>query len=209
MIKGKNPIIGMDFPDPDVIRVNDAYYMVTTTMHLMPGCEILKSHDLINWEHLTYVYDKLDSTPAQTLTGEENIFGNGMWAATLRFHEGMFYILFVANDTKKTYLFKSKNITGPWEKSAVEGFYHDASLLFDDDGKVYIVYGNTDIYLTELKSDLSGPEENGLHRLIVSDKGNKMLGFEGSHFYKINGLYYLFLIHSASDKWMGRVRTKA
>ncbi|MCR4648023.1 MAG: glycoside hydrolase 43 family protein [Lachnospiraceae bacterium] len=204
MIKGHNPILGMDFPDPDVIRIDDTYYMVTTTMHMMPGCEILQSHDLINWEHLTYVFDRLDSTSAQKLTGEENIFGKGMWAATLRFHEGIFYILFVANDTQKTYLYRAKEITGPWKKSEVEGFYHDASLLFDDDGKIYIVYGNTDIYLTELKSDLTGLEENGLHRLIISDKGNKMLGFEGSHLYKINGLYYLFLIHSASDKWMRR-----
>ncbi len=211
MIQGTNPILGMDYPDPDVIRVGDTYYMVTTTMHFFPGCEILRSYDLINWEHLTYVYDRLDSTEGQTLTGDKHIFGKGMWAASIRYHEGLFYIVFVANDTQKTYLYRASDIEGPWQKSEIEGFYHDASLLFDDDrndpngaGRVFIVYGNTDIYLTELNKELTGPLEGGLHRLIVSDKGNPMLGYEGSHFYKINGRYYLFLIHSARDEWMRR-----
>ena len=93
------PLIPMDYPDPDVIRVEDTYYMVTTTMHFMPGCEILRSYDLVNWEHLTYVYDVLDCTPKQTLQGEENAYGKGMWAASLRYHQGLFYLCFVANDT--------------------------------------------------------------------------------------------------------------
>ena len=58
-----NPITRLDYPDPDVIRVEDTYYMVSTTMHFMPGCEILRSYDLRNWEHAAYVYDRLDSTP--------------------------------------------------------------------------------------------------------------------------------------------------
>ena len=65
-----NPLMRLDYPDPDVIRVEDTYYMVSTTMHFMPGCEILRSYDLRNWEHLAYVYDKLDSTPARRLEGE-------------------------------------------------------------------------------------------------------------------------------------------
>ncbi len=197
----QNPITRLDYPDPDVIRVEDVYYMVTTTMHFMPGCEILRSYDLQNWEHLTYVYDKLDSTPGQQLTGKENIYGKGMWAASLRYHKGRFYVCFVANDTEKTYLYTAEKIEGPWKKQYIEGFYHDCSLLFEEDDSVYIVYGNKDIYLTQLKEDLSGPKEGGLHRLIVSDTGNNRLGYEGSHFYKINGKYYLFLIHSLKEEW--------
>ena len=182
------PLIPMDYPDPDVIRVEDTYYMVTTTMHFMPGCEILRSYDLVNWEHLTYVYDVLDCTPKQTLQGEENAYGKGMWAASLRYHQGLFYLCFVANDTGKTYLFRTDDIEGVWIRSEIKGFYHDASLLFDGD-KVFIAYGNKNIYLTELNSDLSGPLEGGLHRLLVSDEGNPNLGYEGTHFYKINGKY--------------------
>lgn len=194
------PLIPMDYPDPDVIRVEDTYYMVTTTMHFMPGCEILRSYDLVNWEHLTYVYDVLDCTPKQTLQGEENAYGKGMWAASLRYHQGLFYLCFVANDTGKTYLFRTDDIEGVWIRSEIKGFYHDASLLFDE-GKVFIAYGNKNIYLTELKSDLSGPLEGGLHRLLVSDEGNPNLGYEGTHFYKINGKYYLFFIHSKRNEW--------
>ena len=200
--KAINPIIRLDYPDPDVIRVGDTYYMVSTTMHFMPGCEILQSYDLVCWEHAAYVYHRLDSTPGQTLAGRENIYGKGMWAASLRFHKGIFYICFVANDTKKTYLFTSKTVEGPWEKHYIKGFYHDASLLFDEDGRVYIAYGNREIYITELNPDLSGPLEGGLHRLAVKDGPRTCLGYEGTHFYKINGKYYLFFIHSLEDRWM-------
>ncbi len=196
-----NPLTRLDYPDPDVIRVGDTYYMVSTTMHFMPGCEILRSYDLRNWEHLSYVYDRLDSTPAQRLEGEENIYGKGMWAASLRYHEGVYYVCFVANDTHKTYLYTAAAPEGPWEKHEIEGFYHDCSLFFDDDGRKYIVYGNRQVFLTELKDDLSGPREGGLHRLLIDDGDNPYLGYEGSHFYKIDGCYYLFVIHSRPEKW--------
>lgn len=91
-----NPITRLDYPDPDVIRVEDTYYMVSTTMHFMPGCEILQSFDLVHWEHVTYVYETLDHTDAQQLKSGQNIYGQGMWAASLRYHEGRFYICFVA-----------------------------------------------------------------------------------------------------------------
>lgn len=199
--KNINPVTGTDCPDPDVIRVEDTYYMVNTTMHFMPGCQILRSYDLIHWEHAAYVYDTLDSTPAQRLEGEENIYGKGMWAASLRFHKGRFYICFVANDTHKTYLYTSDSVEGPWEKRIMEGFYHDCSLLFDEDDRVYIAYGNREIHITELKSDLSGPLEGGLDRIAVRDSDKPALGYEGTHFYKINGRYYLFFIHSQEERW--------
>lgn len=200
-----NPITKLDYPDPDVIRVGDIYYMVSTTMHFMPGGEILRSYDLVNWEHAAFVYDRLDSTSGQRLEGAQNIYGKGMWAASLRFYRGVFYICFVANDTGKTYLYTAKSIAGPWEKRQIEGFYHDCSLLFDED-TVYIAYGNKDIYITQLNADLTAPLVGGLHRLAVSDAGHPGLGYEGTHFYKINEKYYLFLIHSLRERWM---RTEA
>ncbi len=198
IVRGRNPILPLDYPDPDVIRVGDIYYMVSTTMHFMPGGVILRSFDLINWEIATYVYDVLEPTPGQTLTDGRGIYGKGMWAACIRYHEGTFYVLFVANDTGKTYLFRSASIEGPWVRSEVEGFYHDASLLFDD-GRVYIVYGNREIFLTELRTDLSGPKEGGLHRVLLRDTENVRLGYEGSHIYKIGGYYYIFFIHWYKD----------
>lgn len=189
-----NPIIWADYPDPDVIRVKDTYYMVSTTMHFMPGCVILRSYDLINWETVAHVYSQLDDTPDQKLEGYKHIYGKGMWAASLRYHQGKFYVCFVANDTHKTYLYTSSDICGPWEKQIIEGFYHDCSLLFEDD-RAFIVYGNTEIYLTELMSDLTGPKPGGLNRCIIRETEPHHLGYEGAHLYKINGKYYVFLIH--------------
>lgn len=201
-----NPLTKLDYPDIDIIRVEDTYYMISTTMYFMPGGEILRSYDLKNWEHAAYVYDRLDSTPGQRLEEKNNIYGRGMWAASLRYHKGMFYVCFVANDTGKTYLFTSPTIDGKWKKRTIEGFYHDCSLLFDDDDRVYIAYGGRQIHITELKADLSGPLEGGLDRIAVVDPWKHNLGYEGAHFYKIHGKYYIFLIHSLEDRWM---RTEA
>ena len=203
---GTNPLMGMDYPDPDVIRVGDTYYMISTTMHFFPGGNILKSHDLIHWEHCAYLYDTLEHTKGETLEGEETVYGHGMWAASLRYHGGKFYAVFIAHEWPKTFLFTADRIEGPWTKQYIEGIYHDPSLLFDDDGRVYIVYGNRNIRLTELEADLSGPREGGLDRIIVRDAPGDFLGYEGSHLYKINGKYVLFLIHSQQRKWF---RTEA
>lgn len=198
-VTGENPVIYSDYPDLDIIRVEDTYYMVSTTMHFMPGGVILRSYDLLHWEIASYVYETLDDTPGQCLTDGKGIYGKGMWAASLRYHDGRFYVCFVANDTGKTYLYTAEDVAGPWKKSLIEGFYHDSSLLFDDDGRVYIAYGNREIYITELNESLTAPKEGGLHRMALKDTGNVWLGYEGTHFYKINGTYYLFFIHWPKD----------
>ena len=206
IIQGINPLTGMDFPDPDVIRVGDTYYMISTTMHFFPGACILRSFDLVRWEICTYLYETLEHTSGEILEGEENIYGHGMWAASLRCHQGMFYVVFIAHEWDRTFLFTSDRIEGPWEKHYIKGIYHDPSLLFDDDGKIYIAHGNRNIFLTELKEDMSGPQPGGLNRVIVRDAPGDFLGYEGSHLYKINGKYVLTLIHSRQDRWF---RTQA
>jgi len=202
----RNPIIYADYPDLDVIRVGDTYYMVSTTMHVFPGGDILMSKDLVHWELCCHIYERLDSTPAQRLE-EGFIYGQGMWAASLRYHEGVFHVLFVCNDTHRSYHYTAENPAGPWTYHPVEGFYHDCSILFDDDGRVYLAYGNRDIYITEMNPDLSGPKAGGLHRLALTDPDDVTLGFEGTHLYKINGYYYLFMIHWHRDG--NRRRTEA
>ena len=192
--------INTDIPDPDVIFHDGFYYLITTTMHFFPGGEILRSKDLRNWEHYSYVFEKLESTPNQRLEGDGQIYGKGMWAPSLRFHGGIFYVVFSSNDMHKTYLFRSSDLKGPWSRDEIKGFYHDPSLLFDN-GKAYIVYGNTKIRLSELNKELTGPQEGGLDRIIADDTGNPMLGFEGSHIYKVGEKYVLFLIHSHRDRW--------
>ena len=198
---GSNPITGMDFPDPDIIRVDDTYYMISTTMHFFPCGQILRSYDLIHWEICSYLCETLEHTPGERLEEENTIYGHGMWAASLRYHNGKFYVVFIAHEWDKTFLFTADDISGPWTKQYIEGIYHDPSLLFDDDGRVYIVYGNRNIRLTELKKDLSGPEPGGTDRVIIRDAPGDFLGYEGSHIYKINGKYLLFFIHSRQREW--------
>lgn len=202
-MKAINPVLYSDFPDPDVIRVGDTYYLVTTTMHFFPGAQILSSKDLVNWRHEGYVYDTFGETEKQQLRGGA-IYGQGMWAPTLRYHKGVFHVLFSCNDTKSCYHYTTKNIRGPWACQKVQGFYHDASLLFEEDGSVYLVHGNRDIYLTQMKEDLSGSLEGGLQRRLLHDECEG-LGWEGSHIHKINGSYYLCNIHWPA----GKMRTQS
>lgn len=202
---GSANIIMADYPDPDVIRVDDTYYMISTTMHMMPGAVILRSHNLLDWEFCTYVFDEIDKTPRQCLKDNKGVYGKGMWAASLRHHNGLFYVSFVCNDTGKTYLYTSAKIEGPWKKQIIPGFFHDMSVLFDDDGRTWVVSGNSEIHLTEFEPDLSAPKP-GSDKIILRDEREKVwLGYEGSHLYKINGKYYLFVIHMPK----GKMRTEA
>ena len=185
-----------------MIRVDDAYYLVSTTMHFSPGCAILRSYDLIHWEWCGHLYDALDETAARTLTNGQNCYGKGMWAPSLRWHDGMFYVCFAVVDKGETRVYQTADIeNGPWTLSVIPGLYHDPSLFFDDGGKAYIIYGNSTIHLTELNETLTGPRPGGLDRVLVKMGETKTLGYEGSHFYKINGRYCLFTIHSLPDRW--------
>ena len=198
-----NPILWADYPDPDVIRVDKTYYMISTTMHVFPGGQILQSQDLVHWEHCAYMYEKLGITPAQRLEGG-NIYGQGMWAASLRYHQGVFHAVFTCNDTHQSYHYSAEHVQGPWQRHTMQGFYYDPSMLFDEDDRVYMAHGNKDIYITEMEKDLSGPKEGGFRRLVLSDTGNVRLGYEGTHFYKIGGRYYLFCIHWPNDGFARR-----
>lgn len=186
-----NPIIWADFPDPDVIRVGDEYYMVSTTMHMMPGTPILRSTDLVNWEIIGYTYDRLEENDAHNMRNGMNIYGKGAWAPCIRYHNGKFYVLFAALDTGKTYLFSAEDPKGPWERTEFHEYLHDPSLLFDDDGKAYIIYGRTNIMIKELTSDYKAINPAGLNKVIIPSDQE---GMEGSHAYKINGKYYIATI---------------
>lgn len=117
----QTPSSGPISPDPDVICVGDVYYMASTTMHMFPGGAILRPFDLIHWEMLSYLYETLDGTDAQRLE-DGDIYGKGMWAPTIRYYEGKFYVLFCAWDPKRTYLFTAESPEGPWRKRIVDGF---------------------------------------------------------------------------------------
>lgn len=206
-----NPVIHADYPDPDVVRAGDAYYMSSTSMHMFPGCQILRSYDLMHWEHCAYVYDKLGETARQRMDGG-HIYGRGMWASSLKYAGGLFHVVFTSNDTGHSYHFTAQKAEGPWTRQPMEGFWYDPGLLFDDDGRVYVAHGNRTVRITELTGDLSAKKEGGVDATVVIDD-NPRLGWEGSHMLRLDGWYYVFCIHWAPDEMraMGcfRARTPA
>lgn len=199
--KFSNPVIYADVPDIDIIRVNDTYYMVSTTMHLSPGCPIMKSKDLVNWEIVNYVYDILGDTDAMNLRNGESMYGNGQWAASLQYHNNKYYVAFNSNTTGHAYIYTTDDIeNGSWTKTELAKRYHDMALFFDGDTP-YIVYGQADIKYVELSEDLSGEKAGGksgtLFSLKSGDDAEQFGGglpFEGTHVMKKDGYYYVFNI---------------
>jgi beta-xylosidase len=198
--KAQNPIIFADVPDVSVIRVGEVYYMSSTTMHMSPGLPIMKSKDLVNWELVSYAYDTLADMDELNLANGKNTYGRGSWASSMRYHRGTYYVSTFAQTTGKTYIFSTKNIEkGPWKSVSFKPSYHDHSLFFDDDGKVYMVYGAGKIKMIQLKDDLSGVDTSIPERVIIENASlpsgeNIGLPAEGSQLFKVNGKYYLFNI---------------
>lgn len=194
----ENPFLWADVPDPDVIRVDDVYYMISTTMYFCPGIPVMKSYDLVHWEMVNYVYDILDDRDACALRNGASAYGKGSWAGSLRYHNGSFYVAAASYTTEKTYIFQTGDIeNGPWRRYEIEGVFHDPSMLFDDDGRVYMVYGGGTIRLVELSADATELLPGGVQQVIIENAnagGEGGLPAEGSHLYKIDGRYYLFMI---------------
>ncbi len=194
-----NPIIFADVPDMSIIRIDSTYYMSSTTMHMNPGVPVMKSYDLTNWSIISYAYTTLVNTDETNLSNGKNEYGRGSWASCLRYHNGYFYLSTFSHTTNKTYIFKTTDIeNGKWEQISFAPAYHDHTLFFDDDGKIYIIWGVGRLYIAELEKDLAGIKKN-TERVLIDNASapagtNIMLPAEGSQLFKVNGMYYLFNI---------------
>lgn len=187
-----NPVLWADVPDPDVIRVGDDYYMVSTTMHLMPGAPIMHSKDLVNWKIINYLYDKLDEKSSYDLN-DGTVYGRGQWATSLKYNNGKFYAYFSPNDTPyRGYVYTTDDPAGKWTLLTRIPHFHDASLFFDDDGRTYVFYGTGQ--LRELKPDLTGVLEGGLDTKVFERDSEENGLLEGSRVIKHDGKYYLIMI---------------
>jgi beta-xylosidase len=196
----RNPVIWADVPDVAVIRVGDTYYMSSTTMHMSPGLPIMKSKDLANWEMLNYAYDRLVENDAMNLENGGNCYGRGSWASCLRYHNGTYYVSTFSSTSGRTHIYTTQDIEkGDWKASSFAPSLHDHSLVFDDDGRVYMLYGVGNLRLVELEPDLSGIKEGGLNEVVIPNASavagpNIGLQAEGSQMRKINGKYYVMNI---------------
>ena len=196
----QNPVIYADVPDMSMVRVGDTYYMSSTTMHMSPGVPIMKSKDLVNWQLVSYAYDTLANMDELNLDNGKSTYGKGSWASSFRYHNGIYYVTTFAQTTGKTYIYTTQNIEkGLWKEISFKPAYHDHSLFFDDDGRVYLVYGNGKLRIIELNSDASGVKPGGVDQVLIENASapagpNVGLGAEGSQLFKVNGKYYLFNI---------------
>lgn len=198
----RNPIIDADVPDVSLCYDGTYYYMISTTMHLMPGGPIMRSSDLEHWEVISYVFDRIEDGDRYDLKDNKTVYGQGQWASSIRYHKGKFWVWFTANGAPgKGFVFSADKAEGPWTLVARPPHFHDGSLLFDDDDRVWMFYGTGD--LQELDPQTFEPK--GPHmRTFERDSDERGL-LEGSSVIKRNGKYYLCMI---SMDWSipGRLR---
>lgn len=195
----RNPVLWADVPDPDVIRVGNDFYLVSTTMHLMPGGPIMTSKDLVNWHTVSYLFDRLTDSPKYDMR-EGTVYGRGQWATSLKYHNGMFYALFAPNDSPggESYLYQTKDPRQGWTLRTRLPHFHDCSLFFDDDGRIYVFHGTGG--LQELKADLSGVKEDGLNLQLFERDSTETGLLEGSRVIKKDGKYYLLMVSWPQNK---------
>ena len=195
----RNPVLNCDVPDISVCKVADTYYMISTTMHLMPGGPIMKSKDMVNWEIISYVFDRIDDGDRYNLIDGKTVYGQGQWASSIRYHMGKFYVWFTCNgEPGKGFVYSAERAEGPWELVARPPHMHDASLFFDEDGKIYFVTGNGTI----IEADENFmPKADGLNVRVINgmeDPQERGALLEGASVIKHNGYYYICMI---SMKW--------
>lgn len=194
-----NPFIWADIPDISIIRVDNTYYMSSTTMHMAPGVPIMASEDMVNWKTISYCYSTLCDNNKMNLAAGENAYGKGTWASSLRYKDGTFYLLTFSSTSGNSHLFTTTNPhSGGWEETILP-FWHDPSLVLDDDGRNYVLYGNGTIRCVELNENLTGVKSGGVNSVVLQNPENVagssfILGAEGTQVYKYNGYYYVFNI---------------
>jgi len=197
-----NPLIAADFPDPDVIRVGDTYYMVTTTMFVFPGVTILQSHDLVNWEYCSNAIPRFDFGKCYDLDSC-NRYGHGQWATSIKYHNGRFYLLFITLN-EGGFMCTAAKPEGPWKITHLPKGFYDPGLFFDDDGRIYVAQGYNKISITEVDDVLVPKSKDSL---VFT--GNIRGGLEGTHVYKINGYYYLYCTYGGPNGIQVALRSKS
>lgn len=198
-----NPFINSDVPDICMTRVGDDFYMVSTTMYFMPGAPIMHSKDLVSWKVISYVFPELNECPADNLEpnpdGKNDIYAQGQWAASLRYHDGWFYVMFITGfngDINSTYIYKTQDPAGEWQLAQKLPIFHDSSLFFEEDGSAYIITSAGEIIA--LNEDLSIRQRN-FGSLGKSSEGAYATA-EGCQFFKVDGKYYAFFMYRPDSR---------
>lgn len=190
-----NPVINADYSDPDVCVVGDDYYMTASSFNCIPGLPILHSKDLVNWEIIGHAITEL--TPNEEF--DKPSHGNGVWAPSIRYHEGMFYIYWGDPD-HGVFRVTATDPAGEWSKPVciIEGKgMIDTTPLWDDDGRCYLVNGWANSrsrfasVLTVRELDKDGLKAISNPVIVFDGNGTENRTCEGPKFYKRNGWYWI------------------
>ncbi|MFA5423419.1 MAG: glycoside hydrolase family 43 protein [Phycisphaerae bacterium] len=184
-----NPVIPGTFPDPSICRVGDDYYVVNSTFEYFPGVPVMHSKDLVNWEMIGYCL-----TRKSQLNLDKMRSSGGIYAPTIRYHGGTFYMITTAVDSGGNFYVTAKDPAGPWSEPVwLDKVGMDPSLFFDDDGTIYYTRheGQSDGYVAQRTLNLEAGKLEGKLTNIWNGTGG--IWAEGPHLYKINGTYYLMI----------------
>jgi alpha-N-arabinofuranosidase len=196
-----NPILAGFYPDPSICRVGKDFYLVTSTFSYFPGIPVFESRDLVNWKFVGHVMDR----PEQLNLDEQGV-SRGLFAPSIRYNKGFFYVTCTQVDRGGTFIVVSQSPAGPWTNPVwlpeINGI--DPSPFFDDDGKAYIIYNsippdNKSLYdghrtIRMMAIDIQTLKVIGEERILVNggvDITKKPVWIEAPHIFKNNGSYYL------------------
>ena len=209
----QNPIINADYSDPDVIRVGDDYYMTASSFNCVPGLPILHSKDLVNWTIANYALQRL--IPEEVY--DRPMHGKGVWAPSIRYHQGTYYIYWGDPDFG-IFMVKTSNPLGEWDEPVLvvpgKGLI-DSTPLFDDDGRVYLVNGwagsrahfNSVLTIRELSAD--GTRAIGKPVMVYNGLSEGNHTIEGPKLYKRGGYYYILApAGGVAQGWQVALRSK-
>ncbi len=207
----KNPVLFADYSDPDVVRVGNDFYLTASSFNCVPTLPILHSKDLVNWKIIGHAVARL---PDRFDTVQH---GNGMWAPSIRYHDGWFWI-FVADPDWGVLMTKAKNPAGPWQPLHVvqeaKGLI-DTCPLWDDDGRAYLVHASaksragTGSILTVNKMSPDGKKLLDDGTMVYDGRNGVAPTIEGPKFYKRNGWYYILApAGGVKQGWQLALRSK-
>lgn len=206
----RNPILAGFYPDPSIVRVGGDYYLVNSSFAWYPGVPIFRSRDLIHWRQIGHVLDRPEQLP---LDGAG--VSGGIFAPTIRFHNGLYYMITTNVTGIGNFYVTAQNPAGPWSDPVmlpeIRGI--DPSFFFDDDGKAYIVHNgdppdNKPLYeghraLHLFPFDVATGKVSGPGKIIVNggtDISKHPIWIEGPHLYKHNGFYYLMAAEGGTSE---------
>lgn len=207
-----NPILPGDYSDPDVIRVGEDYYLITSTFQLSPGMAIMHSRDLVNWQFIGHCIPDLTQISPELNWDRMNRYNLGVYAGSIRYHAGRFWMFFTTLD-EGVFMTTADRPQGPWAPlhrlwngkglalDEPRVGWDDPCPLWDDDGKAYLLLSNPGpqwhTYLFPMSADGRTLEVERVFDLdsYTSSEGNKI--------YKIDGYYYVF--HNECHGWENRI----